>query len=318
LTSLSLFLLLVSAGAAAADEPPAAYLPAETQALALIGVPPPYPEEDPAPPKRVELGRKLAFDPRLSSNGAVSCMSCHQPGLAFTDGLARGRGVGHKEGPRNTPTLLNLSYRHSFFWDGRARTIEDALMDAIKNPVEMNQDHAALAARLSGIPGYAAEFEAVFGGAPTPARIASALGAFVRAIDLAYTEKRSDFDKFRDDPAALSPSARKGLVVFAGKGRCLRCHATNHFADDALHDVGLTEGQRREFKTPSLRQVALTGPYMHDGRFATLREVVDYFDRTDGLALSGEEKAALVDFLRALSAPTPTVSIPALPPQESL
>lgn len=332
---MSLALAVFLASAAVAAEPARGYLPEETEALRRIGAPQPYPEEDSAPPKQVELGRKLAFDPRLSSNGAVSCMSCHQPAQAFTDGLSRARGVGHAEGPRNTPSLLNLHYRRSFFWDGRAKSVEEALLDAIKNPVEMNQDHTLLAARLAAIPGYAAEFEEAFGkpGVTVPA-IAAALGAFVRAIDVAYAEKLSPFDRFRDDPGALSPSARAGLVLFAGKARCVECHGTNHFADDAFHDVGLSplpgiddkgRGGRREFKTPSLRQAALTGPYMHDGRFATLSEVVDFFDRGGDratgrdpavrpLGLSVAERAALVDFLRALSAPTPAVTIPALHP----
>lgn len=325
---MSLALAFVLASAAVAAEPAGGYRPEETEALKRIGAPEPYPEEDSAPLKQVELGRKLAFDPRLSSDGKVSCMSCHRPGQAFTDGLPRARGVGHAEGPRNTPTLLNLHYRRSFFWDGRAHTVEQALLDAIKNPVEMNQEHGALAARLAAIPGYAAEFEAAFGrpGVTVP-DIAAALGAFVRAIDVAYAEKLSPFDRFRDDPGALTPSAREGLVLFAGKARCIECHGTNHFADDAFHNVGLPplsgvndkgRGGRREFKTPSLRQVALTGPYMHDGRFATLHEVVEFFDRGGQLGLSASEKTALVDFLGALSAPTPAVNIPDLPPGVSL
>ncbi len=304
----------------------------------------PYVEQDPLSPQQVELGRKLAFDPRLSANGALSCMSCHQPGLAFTDGLKRARGVGHLLGPRNTPTLLNLHYRTSFFWDGRAHSVEEALLAAVKNPLEMNQDLGVLVKRLNGIPGYVKEFDAVYGPSGiTVANIAASIGAFVRMIDVAYAEKLSAFDKFREDPSALSPSARQGLVLFAGKARCVQCHATANFADDKFHNVGLApvpglddKGRAavdprpenlRAFKTPSLRQAALTGPYMHDGRLASLREVVDFFDRGGDdrarvdpairpLGLSGEEKQALVDFLKALSAPTPKVVIPALPPAQ--
>lgn len=301
------------------------------EALGRIGEPASYAERDPLDYPRVELGRKLAFDPRLSADGGRSCMTCHKPALAFTDGLPRAHGAG--QGPRNTPTLLNLHYRTSFFWDGRAATIEEALLAAIKNPVEMNQDPDLLVKRLRGIPGYVKEFGEVFGEpGVTVANLAAAIGAFVRMIDVAYAEKLSAFDKFRaDDPAALSPSAQRGLVLFTGKARCVQCHGTSNFADDKFHDLGLAplpglddKGREGKFKTPSLRQVALTGPYMHDGRFATLGEVVDFFDRGGderaGLApeirplgLTGEEKGELVAFLKALSAPTPKVVVPALP-----
>ncbi len=329
-----LVLLLAVAASAAEDKTPA-YRPEETAALAAIGAPTGYPEKDPPSPAQVQLGRKLFFDPRLSSDGTHACATCHKPALSFTDGLPRAKGVRQQEGRRNTPTLLNLHYRHSFFWDGRADSVEVALLDAIKNPLEMNQDPAALPARLKAIPGYAAEFKAVYGrDTLSVADVASAIGSFVRTIDAVYAQKESAFDKFRDDPAALSPSARRGLVLFVGKGRCITCHGTDHFADDGFHNVGLSvapgredmgRNNKRDFKTPSLRQVAQTGPYMHDGRFDSLRAVVDYFDRGGDdkhgvdpemkpLGLTEDEKNSLVDFLESLSAPSPTAVVPELPP----
>lgn len=335
-------LVLLLAASAAAQEGGPGYRPAETEALAKIGAPASYAEKDPPPARQVQLGRKLFFDPRLSSDGTVSCATCHKPELSFTDGLPRARGIRKLEGRRNTPSLFNLSYRHSFFWDGRADSVEAALLDAIKNPVEMNQDPAALPARLAAVPGYAEEFRTVYGRDEIRvADLAEAIGAFVRTIDEVYARRPSAFDKFREDPSALSPSAREGLVIFAGKGRCITCHGSDHFADDDFHNVGMTSapglddkgraearpGPRalRAFKTPSLRQVALTGPYMHDGRFADLRAVVDFFDRGGDepagrdpeirpLGLTPREKSALVDFLQALTAPVPTTVVPTLPP----
>lgn len=292
-----------------------------------------------AAPERVELGRRLFFDPRLSSDGTISCAKCHNPGLAWRDGLPRGRGLGQRELPRRAPSLLNVSRTRLFFWDGRAETFGEAALAAIQNPDEMGRDLKDVARDLAALPEYAARFRRAYGSdGVTPERLAGALESFVR------TETRlppSPFDRYAaGEKDALSPEARLGLVVFADKGRCQRCHVGPSFTDGFFHNTGVKPGPgpedvgrykvtpfaraRRAFKTVPLREVALTGPYMHDGSLKTLRDVVEFYDRGGDepderdfemkpLKLTPAEKDGLVAFLESLTSPPQAVTVPVLP-----
>mgnify|MGYP001587360914 CR=1 FL=1 len=293
-----------------------------------------------ADPAEVDLGRLLFFDPRLSANKTMSCASCHNPSLAWADGLPRARGLHQQELSRNTPSLLNVhrNIQHPFFWDGRAETIEEATLTALQNRLEMNRDVRELVIELNRIPAYVDAFTRLYGlTAITPENLAKAVGAFITAE---IRPRDSAFDRFARDPAALSPAARTGLKVFVDKGSCLRCHTGAFFSDDFFHNIGLkpTPGLEdtgryvlvpdkhvwRAFRTPPLRDVALTAPYMHDGSLKTLRDVVEFYNRggddAEGrddlvkpLGLDLEEREGLVAFLEALTSPARPFAVPVLP-----
>lgn len=298
--------------------------------------------QDATPPRPEEaaLGRQLFFDPRLSRERTLSCASCHQPSLAWTDGLPKARGAGHKELRRNTPTLLDVARRAPFFRDGRAATLEAQALVPLTEPDEMGLTLPELEARLSAVPAYARLFQSVYGGKPTPARAARALAAFERGI---ASGRDADFDRFRRGEAPLSAEQARGLVLFAGKARCVLCHVGPDFSDGFFHALGRARESGevdpgryavvpidyayRAFKTPSLRDAAWTPPYFHDGAMPDLRAVVDFYDRggdggeeKDGLirplGLTEREKRDLVAFLGALSGAPPRVSAPVLPPDE--
>ncbi len=286
----------------------------------------------------VELGRKLFFDPRLSSNKTMSCASCHNPSLAWRDGLPRARGINGIELARRTPSLLNVhNEQHRFFWDGRASTLEGATLTALQSRLEMNRDPQTLVRELNRIPEYSNRFVSVFGlSGVTPENLAKAIASFVSTIRPGPTA----FDRFRDDPNAMSPSAQRGLIVFTGKGRCILCHTGPGLSNAYFHNTGVkpTPGVEdtgryavapdaddyRAFKTVPLRNVALTGPYMHNGSLATLRDVIEFYNRggddPEGrdplikpLGLTDGEKTDLLAFLNALTSPQTPVELPVLP-----
>lgn len=258
----------------------------------------------------VELGAVLFFDPRLSSSRALSCATCHQPSQAFTDGLPRAVGLGHKTLKRNTPSLTGGRYRRFFFWDGRARSIEEASLTALQNPEEMNLTLPELERRLGSMPGYASAFARVYGpGAPSRANAASALAAFVESL----VTFESEFDRFHEQGVPMRPAARRGLVLFAGKAGCVRCHASSNFSSERFVALGLPGDDPGHgggaFRVPSLRNVAVTPPYMHDGSLRTLEEVADFH----AAGLSGDEKRDLVAFLHALTSAASPFAPPPLP-----
>jgi cytochrome c peroxidase len=308
------------------------------------GLPPaPRPAAAPSGPAAVELGRRLFFDPVLSADGSVSCSSCHQPELALADGRRVSEGLAGRAGQRNTPSLLNVAYRPYLFWEGRARTLEEQVRFAVQGWFEMAGDPAAALERLRRDPSYRRDFQRATGRDDFAwDDVAAALASFERTL----LSGGSPFDRwyYGGDETALSASARRGFKVFAGAGRCSTCHAVGErgalFADGAFHNTGIgyqprfeylgyggdgVEGNlardnsfRGEYLTPTLRNVALTGPYMHDGSLATLREVVDFYDRGGivnphldpelrPLALSERDKEDLVAFLRALTGDQPAV-----------
>jgi len=303
--------------------------------------------EEGAPPRPAEvaLGRELFFDPRLSSQGTLSCAGCHNPGLSWTDGQPRALGLRRRPLDRNTPSLLNVhrNLSRDFRWDGAAPTLDDAIRNALTSRIEMRAEPRAVLASLLRLPGYAREFDAAYGdGGASLEHAVRALAAYVRA-EAAVPGGPSAFDRFATDPSALGPREKRGLVLFAGRGKCLLCHSGPFFSDDYYHNTGIAADPRsadagrytvepspafwRAFKTPPLRGVAWSAPYMHDGRFRTLREAVDFYSRggddeeardhlIEPLNFSDEEKESLVAFLRALSPPRREIVPPALPAPE--
>jgi len=263
----------------------------------------PVPENNPLTAEKIELGRQLFLDRRLSRDGSVACVSCHDPERAYSDGRPIAIGIYGRKGRRNAPAIVNRGYGRQFFWDGRAATLEEQVLKPIEDPNEMDLPVVEGAARV----GLASE------------EISRALATFVRSI----LSGDSRFDQFfGGDRAALSPEEQAGLQLFRGKANCVACHVGPNFTDERLHNTGIAwrDGKfadlgagQGNFKTATLREVARTAPYMHDGSMATLEEVVEYYDRGGNpnshldvelrpLHLSAEEKAHVVLFLRSLSA----------------
>ena len=292
-------------------------------------------------PKRVRLGRWLFYDTDLSSDRTVSCATCHHPEFAFSERLAVANGIGGQQGRRKTPSLVNLGARTvlpgterdpgpTFFWDGRATSLEAQVLMPIADPKEMGMSHPAVIGRLSETDGYQRYFDEAFGSPSiTTERVAMALADFVRS----RRSGNAPYDRwaYGRDAKALSPQAQRGSDIFFFKGNCATCHAGFNFSDGLFHNLGI--GWNSEtgtfadvgraaishdtrdtgaFKTPGLREVDKRAPYMHDGSLATLRDVVEFYNRGGNgkagasarlrpLALSEEEKDALVVFLKALN-----------------
>ena len=285
----------------------------------------PEPEGNAFDEARWSLGRRLFFDARLSRDGTLACAGCHSPEHLFADTRARSLGVGGSETLRNAPSLVNRGFGASFLWDGGAATLEDQVLLPIENPLEMDLKLDALLERLAGDAEYPALFAAAFDDGLSRDNLARALAQFVRGLVLGD----SPVDRFRAaDAAALTPEERIGLWVYESKGRCWKCHSGPNFSDEDFHStgVGVRDGvaepgrmavtgdaaDRGRFKTPSLRGVARTAPYMHDGSLATLADVVEFYRkggephaeldaRLEPLDLTEREAAGLVAFLEALS-----------------
>ena len=296
----------------------------------------PAPKDNPTTAAKVELGKMLFFDPRLSGDNKMSCATCHIPNKAFGDGLAVSPGAGGKLLERNTPTCLNVGFFESYFWDGRAGGLEEQALGPIQSPVEMNQDLDELEAELGAISGYVAEFNKAFSTKPNRQGIAKALAAFQRTL----VTGPSPFDRFlKGEEDALSEEAQAGLKLFRGEAGCINCHHGPLLSDDKFYRLGVShkdEGRakvtgkkedRFRFRTPTLRNIAETGPYMHDGSQKTLEDVVTYYYRgipdsgPDGLppdtpALMGRsfsEISHLVEFLESLSGKIHEITPPELP-----
>jgi cytochrome c peroxidase len=310
----------------------------ETGNKLSMALPPtaPSPGDNPATQEKIALGKQLFFDPRLSGDNSKSCASCHMPEKAFTDGLPRAKGSGGKELFRNTPTLLNAGFYSAYFWDGRAGSLEEQALFPIQSPDEMNQDLPTLEKEINAIPGYVAQFRAVFGSGVTADNIAKALAAFQRTL----VSRNSPFDRYLAGyKGAISEEAQSGWELFRGAAGCIRCHSRPNFSDSKFHRLGTTfrdrgrgaiTGEKREFyafRTPGLRDVARTAPYMHDGSMETLAQVVEFYYRgapiqsPDGLPLdiapllgqSYSEISAIVAFLESLTGEQPEISKPDLP-----
>jgi cytochrome c peroxidase len=270
----------------------------------------------------VALGQALFSDPRLSGDGTVSCATCHEPDLAFTDGLALGVGISGVELPRNTPTTINRAFSTAQFLDGRAASLEEQALGPIEHPDEMGADLDTVLQFLASDPQYSFAFQAVYGEAPSRDSLAKALATFQRLI----LRGNSRVDQFEaGNIFALTPLEQLGRATFRGKGRCTACHTGSNYSDEEFHNTAATPtedlgrlvvtGRTRDtgaFKTPTVRDIGLTGPYFHNGSAATLADVVEAYD-TGGVGEAGRdpeirplgltqlEKDALVAFMEALA-----------------
>ncbi len=270
----------------------------------------PVPEDNPLTTERIERGRELFFDKRLSRDRTIACASCHDPERAFSDGRPVAIGVFNRVGRWSAPALVNRGYGRAFFWDGRAATLEEQVLQPIQDPNEMDMTLPEVSARV---------------GTPID-EVSRSLASFVRSL----MSGDSAFDRFvNGERDALTTEQQAGLQVFRGKGNCTACHVGPTFSDERFHNTGvawrdgrlLDEGRfevtrrledRGAFKTPTLREISRTAPYMHDGSLLTLRDVIDYYDRGGNanpgldtelrpLKLTAEEKEALEAILSALN-----------------
>lgn len=281
---------------------------------------------------KAALGRLLFFDKRLSRDKTVSCASCHDPRKGWTDRMPVSVGVGGKKGKRNAQTILNavLYYkgdnRQTLFWDGRASSLEEQAIHPILNPDEMGSSKEAAVKTLSSIAGYRPLFQRAFGDdAVTIERVGAAVAAFEKTL----VTMNSPYDRYdAGDATALSTEAVAGFKLFLGKGTCTACHSSKLFSDVDFHNIGVGQDKkppdmgrfevnkedrgRGAYRTPTLRNLRYTAPYMHDGSLKTLREVVDFYDRggldnewldpdIQPLHLTEPEKRQLLAFMEALN-----------------
>ncbi|OAI55080.1 hypothetical protein AYO44_02775 [Planctomycetaceae bacterium SCGC AG-212-F19] len=249
-----------------------------------------HPADNAGTPEKIALGKELFFDPRLSRTERVACATCHDPAKGFTNGERVSIGVEGKKGTRKPPSLVNVAFNRTHFWDGRSATLEEQALVPIQDPSEMDMRLDALVQRLNDIPGYRKQFQAVFGGPATAPRIAQAIAAYERTI----VARDTPFDRYlRGDTKALSAAATRGMRLFFGDARCVVCHKGPNFTDDDFHNIGVPHGgqpdpgrravtskpaDQGKFKTPALREIGRRAPYMHNGHFKTLPEVVQHYN----------------------------------------
>jgi cytochrome c peroxidase len=299
----------------------------------------PYPADNQPTTARVELGQKLFFDPRMSGDGNMSCATCHNPAMGWSDGLPTARGVKSSVLGRASPTIFNTAYNGIQMWDGRKKSLEDQAMGPMQANVEMNMDIGKLFQWIGNSTGYKALFAKAYPGEPiNESTLSRAIASFERTV----VSQDSPFDRWvRGDAKALGPQQVEGFKIFLGKGHCVACHSGPNFTDNGFHNLGLASWGMAEpdmgryaqkpvnamkgaFKTPTVREVARTAPYFHDGSARTLMDVVEHYDRGGDvktnlspnikpLDLSLAEKQALVAFLESLSSPFLTVTVPELP-----
>ena len=325
------------------------------------------PASNPMTRGKVELGKQLYFDQRISRDATVSCASCHDPAKGWTDNMVTSVGIKGQNGGRNAPTVLNTVYGRTMFWDGRAPSLEGQAQGPIQNKIEMgDQSYKQIIERLRGISGYREQFLMVFGTDVTLDGMAKAIAAFERTA----LSGNSAYDKYRSaDPdkpetfGVLSESQKRGMVLFGlrlseddpykvasallKKANCTACHAGDNFTDEMFHNIGVgadpatgkladvgrfeispigskNPAERGAFKTPTVRDITRTGPYMHDGSEKTLAEVVEYYNKgghknptldadMKPLNLTDQEKADVVEFMKALTGEVIRVALPTLP-----
>lgn len=282
------------------------------------------------PSTKAELGELLFFDPILSKDRTISCGSCHRSGYAFADTSAVSIGIKGRKGVRNTPTAMNVLLHNTFFWDGRAKSLEEQALAPIENPDEMDLSIEMALLRLKKSKKYNAYFKKIFDAEPDRLNLGEAIAAFERTLETSD----SPFDnwKFSGDSTAVSEEVKRGFVLFNGKGKCIQCHFGADLTANEFRNVGLFDGRalndsgrmiisgKKEdigkFKTPSLRNVAITAPYMHNGMLKTLDEVIEFYNQTDKfvtnpvnrdsllskpLELTTQEKQDIKAFLIALT-----------------
>ncbi len=297
------------------------------------------PKDNPSTPGKIELGKMLFFDKRLSTDKSISCASCHDPAKGYSNGEQFATGFENQKGGRNSPTVINSAFHAFQFWDGRAATLEEQALGPIQNPVEMNMKMELALERINGIPEYSRRFQEEFGEPASDEALAKALAAFERTL----LSGDAPYDRFEaGDKTAMSEAAQRGKDLFFGKANCTACHSGGNFTDNSFHNVGIGMDQEKPdegrfaisklggdtgaFKTPTLREIVRTAPYMHDGSLKTLKEVVEHYNK-GGIAneyldeeifemnLSEQELNDLVIFLKeGLSSDSyPHVEAPELP-----
>lgn len=286
---------------------------------------------------RIELGKLLFFDPRLSGSNWISCATCHNPALGWSDGLPTAIGNNMKVLGRATPTIINSAYNDTQFWDGRANTLEEQAVGPIQAKGEMNQDMAKLIKELKVISGYVKKFKKAY---PKEGITEVTIGKAIASFERTVVSSESPFDRWiKGDKKAISKSAKKGFKLFEGRGMCILCHHGFNFTDDGFHNIGTpfdgkedlgrynikkVEVLKGAFKTPTLRDIALTAPYMHNGKLATLEDVLNHYGNVGKLkgnlspsltdvALSKRDKANIVEFLKTLTGDPVNIVIPQLP-----
>ena len=286
------------------------------------------PEGNPLSARKIELGRRLYFDSRLSRDGKISCATCHDPGKGFSDGQPTSTGIKGQRGGRNAPTVMNRLFSKEQFWDGRADDLEAQALGPIQNPIEMGHTLQGMISNLGAVSSYGPEFREAFGSPGiTPERVAQAIAGYERTV----LTGNAPYDRYQaGDTTAMSEAAMRGLRIFNDpkRGNCVTCHAGFNFTDESYHNLGVGmdkptpdlgrfqvtqfEADRGAFKTPTLRNVTDSPPYMHDGSAKTLVDVANLYDRGGKpnkwlskeirpLHLSDQEKADLLAFFEALT-----------------
>lgn len=292
-------------------------------AVRTAGVP--VPADNPMTQAKVELGFRLWFEPRLSANNRMTCGTCHHHMKGFSNDEPNAAGVTGTRGNRNVPTIYAAAYSSHQFWDGRAKTLEEQALGPIENPIEMGTTLPEVVRKLEAHPYYPQKFREAFGTGVTADGIAKAIATFERAL----TVGPSPYDRYlAGDQGALTAQQIRGEQVFKDRGRCTECHTGPNLTDGAFHNLGVgfdgpapdlgrfavtkDPADTGRFKTPTLRNVAQTGPYMHDGSLATLQDVVDFYNRGGNendhldqklkpIHLMPEEQEDLIAFLEALT-----------------
>lgn len=332
-----------AAEAAEPSEPAAAAAPPEGTPYELkipLGLPPlEIPADNPMTVEKIELGKMLYFDKRVSKDGTISCATCHDPQMAWAEHTPTSKGIHEQVGGRNAPTVINAAYAAAQFWDGRAPTLEDQAVGPVANPIEMGNTMEGMIQNLEGIPQYREMFQKVFGTGITPEGFAKAVAAFERTI----LSGDSPYDRFKaGQEDALTEAQKRGLELFENSG-CADCHTPPLFSSYEYYNAGVgmdkenpDEGRKAvtgedhdlgAFRVPSLREVANTAPYFHDGSAATLEEAVALmaaggkdnphrsveFDTVREAKLTPDQQKDIVEFLKALSGTYPIMDPPQLP-----
>jgi cytochrome c peroxidase len=306
----------------------------------------PQPANNKLTPERIELGKLLYFDTRLSKNNELSCATCHSPARGWTDAIPTSKAVGFagRVGPRNSPVVLNTAYQKHQFWDGRAKSLEQQALGPIQTDVEMNMPLKELVVKLQKIKGYKVLFDKAYPGEGiTKDTIAKAIASFERTV----VSTESPFDKYaKGDKNAISAEAKKGFALFQGKAHCVDCHDGFNFSDGSFQNIGLHDGELHGkelgrynvkkraawygvFKTPTLRDVTKSYPYFHDGSVKTLKEATvicsqggrfehNVKNKSDVMVdrnLTEKEVDAIVTFMKSLTGPDLKIDIPSKFPQ---
>lgn len=297
------------------------------------------PVDNPSTKEKLELGKHLYFDPRLSGNGSVSCATCHNPSLGYADSLGRAIGINGQVGGRSSPTIINTGYNTIQMWDGRKKSLEDQASGPMAASNEMASNFDAMLKSVSANKGYVELFNKAFPNEPINVdNMTKAISVYERTV----ISNNSPFDRWiKGDDKAMTPSQVNGFALFVdpNKGNCQVCHSGANFTDNGFHNLGVGATENTDvgryhikkvkimsgaFKTPTVREIARTAPYMHDGSLTTLADVVEHYVKVDGkkeglspnlkpIVLTEQEKKDLVAFMEALSSPYKAETFPDLP-----